>query len=148
MSYKSGAVQRYIMGVEVSEPVVVMEEGGGEGGEEEGVEWVCITVVGQAFLLHQIRKMVAVAVKVCGHLFIYLFIIYLLLILFISLFNLFIFCLFIYLFICFILFMFIYLFIYLFYLFYLIHLFIYLFIHVLPPCWKGCKLAFLLECVF
>ncbi|EWM23644.1 trna pseudouridine synthase mitochondrial [Nannochloropsis gaditana] len=60
MSFRSGSVKRYIMAVEMGDPVVVGED----GGEDKGLEWVCVTLTGQAFLLHQIRKMVAVAIMV------------------------------------------------------------------------------------
>jgi tRNA pseudouridine(38-40) synthase len=60
MSFRSGSVKRYIMAVEMGDPVVVGED----GGEDSGLEWVCVTLTGQAFLLHQIRKMVAVAIMV------------------------------------------------------------------------------------
>mmetsp|Transcript_41753 Transcript_41753/g.65331 ORF Transcript_41753/g.65331 Transcript_41753/m.65331 type:complete len:235 (-) Transcript_41753:215-919(-) len=45
---------RYIMSFDTGEPWV----------DDHGTEWVCLTVLGQSFLLNQIRKLVALAVQV------------------------------------------------------------------------------------
>jgi tRNA pseudouridine38-40 synthase len=53
MAYKEPQTERYIMSFKCSEPY-----------EVGGIQWVTLTVRGQSFVLHQIRKMVAVAVSV------------------------------------------------------------------------------------
>ena len=47
------SANRYIISFDVQEPVVV-----------DGVEWIPTQVVGQSFLLHQIRKMISMAIDV------------------------------------------------------------------------------------
>lgn len=53
MSYKEPQTERYIMSFTCSAPYLM-----------EDVPWVTLTVRGQSFVLHQIRKMVAVAIAV------------------------------------------------------------------------------------
>lgn len=53
-SYTDASAARYMMSF--------VRAGVVEG--EDGMEWVAVAVTGQAFLLHQIRKMVSMAVDV------------------------------------------------------------------------------------
>lgn len=48
--------KRFVLSFDCGEPFV---------DEESGVEWVLLSVLGQSFLLNQIRKMVGMAVEVC-----------------------------------------------------------------------------------
>ena len=48
--------QRFIVSFDCTDPFV---------DERTGLEWVLLSVVGQSFLIHQIRKMVGLAVEVC-----------------------------------------------------------------------------------
>lgn len=51
--FRDPSASRYIIGTTVSEPFVI-----------EGTEWVSVKIHGQSFMLHQIRKMIAMAVLV------------------------------------------------------------------------------------
>ena len=50
---KDTSASRYMISTKVSDPFVI-----------EGTEWVSIKIHGQSFMLHQIRKMIAMATMV------------------------------------------------------------------------------------
>jgi tRNA pseudouridine38-40 synthase len=52
MTSKDASATRYILSFKVEEPVIF----------ENGIQWIPTQVVGQSFLLHQIRKMVSIAI--------------------------------------------------------------------------------------
>ncbi|KAI8047570.1 pseudouridine synthase [Gilbertella persicaria] len=52
-SFKDKSAQRYIMSIRVSDPIYI-----------DGSEWVSIKLHGQSFILHQIRKMISMAMLV------------------------------------------------------------------------------------
>lgn len=59
------SAKRYILSMDCSDPFVCNIPGSdGSSGVGGGVEWVCITIHGQSFLLNQIRKMIGLAVEV------------------------------------------------------------------------------------
>jgi tRNA pseudouridine38-40 synthase len=51
MTSKDASATRYILSFKVEEPMIF----------ENGIQWIPTQVVGQSFLLHQIRKMVSIA---------------------------------------------------------------------------------------
>jgi tRNA pseudouridine38-40 synthase len=55
VAYKEARAMRYILSFEVEDPIVL---------DDSGMQWIPTQVLGQSFLMHQIRKMICLAIDV------------------------------------------------------------------------------------